>query len=952
MDVMSPFLVGDNPPDTVVVLPVYREVEEVALSVGMYTFLQADDPLALKVALLIIVDGAPDAQHDTPTLVAVKTLLAIKADDHGREFQELRMWRGVLHGLRWCMYAKSFPLSKGKRSSQLLALSMLQSWETRTWHPRLVVFQDCDTRVSPSTLKDMRDYMIQEAERPQGVRAISVCLYPVGTNRSLCEMSGNLMEMTNILQRQVYAAFGASDILSGPFVMMCYTSLTSVLDEYGACLPLDTLTRVSMSLGEDTWLTWIMMRRGFRVEQTTYAAEWRLPDRLFDLMLQRRRWINTHMMVSVNATVDPARWLWIRLGSLNFRQFSFWCAYLAITAVPNMTVLAHAMSLYTAVSRVTPSETQIYVNAASAAGWVLIAIMVVFSANKTPARIGTGWCRMFLVLSMVITYLPVLFLVMMDHTNPASSCVRHITTMLSCIYVLSCIVTSFIIHRMRYSTTHMMEGMVAMAVQGGLRLHLACYALGNTDSLSWGMRETDDVRETPSPRPKQVTSIVEHLGLRLYPVTQTRTEASEVTRTQLRYRKWGVVVCMILSNFVLFLGMRWTTVTIWPIRGLCATSFDVPLGSVFSAYHILIMVPVLAVGGCRHLWLSVRQSHHLLPSGWWPPRVGHDWRVYAKSNIPTSHRIRILGFLRLAGAIHIAGSHYLDMTGGFAQVRVGMDPVPAPLMFMAQAGMWLPWFLVAGGYFQEARAKGVSASRWYANTLYWPYLAVCATGWWSAETGFVDYWKILVQTLLLTSWHPAWPETFPSLPLWFLCNTIVYTSVAPAVSRVLTHLSVRTLWCALFAMTVLWPVCVALICPMMLGIPPTFLHHGPASGWKGFAQYHPLAYWPLYLAGMVLARLEVRTTWRHPWHMLALSLLAWGCVVCMFPFTRPTQELIQVWTRCGLFASLHCLQLCLCCQISRSDRWHQWYTLDGYCSKIAVTLYLCHPLAIEMVLKI
>lgn len=597
-------------PDTTVIIPTYRETEEIQQSVGSFLLFQ-DTALKERIALMIVVDGHPaPPEPDNDTLRVLRVLLGLAADDPGLLIPgHFRLWKGFVNGIPFALYVKLPEMARGKRMSQVLVMDLLALRERELgWCTPVIINQDCDTRVTERQFAAMRKHMLDHPT------LFAVCPTMEMVNKNPWDLFGWIghhYELQVIPNRHAQTSLGFTDVVTGAFSAFNWKCLKEVLDDYAQPVEPGDLIGQVLHMGEDGWLAILGTRRGHRIAQTQIEAQWVLPNDVAGTFAQRRRWINARMVHF---------YLVIR-GLMGIRDWKI-RSYVAATRIPDLLGFGASLGTLWSLSSLSFGG-RLEVDVFFMALLVGSACLGLYWAGKEPKEIE-GSLRLSVGAGNVLGFLLGLLLLSrleaLDYWTLAALLSVALFPMLAAPLVVS--------HPRRWLTNlSCAVGSLLHGITGPLFL---LYSLANLDNFRWGTRErSSDKAAYAVPQGAQTPAtstdgLETQLGLHrlLYHRDHFGLSDAEITSrlAAVGRTKWTVLGLYLLLSTVVALGCRYLPLPLLELGGLRLH----PLALAFIGYQAAILYLSLFVGMARvWKWGPARTPLGLSQDelAAWPPRV-------------------------------------------------------------------------------------------------------------------------------------------------------------------------------------------------------------------------------------------------------------------------------------------------------------------------------------------
>lgn len=351
--------------DVIACVPAYKEsVDELLKTVNSFEEIATK----LRIHVVFIVDGIAETG---------KHLKSILNMDEAEEYEQFEGYKFLQSSILCSSHSKPIQSltkkikttliikdeNKGKRDSQVLFLSLLKNSITKQ-SQRLFLSLDCKPTISAMLNKLKLNIFLLDSDTSFDPNALdqlykSLWDYP---NSSVCGVAGmtvpredakNIVVLSQNYEYLVTESFftkapnsviGTVLCLHGAFSMYKASDLMQpyVLESYGRDQNLvqNIYEKVKLSVGEDRYLTTILLRSGQRTIFEHRAKSYTSPPSSFaSLLLQRKRWNNSILANSIELLLKPIK-INSRFDAVNikFMRFNVLVDFLCSFLVPALSL--------------------------------------------------------------------------------------------------------------------------------------------------------------------------------------------------------------------------------------------------------------------------------------------------------------------------------------------------------------------------------------------------------------------------------------------------------------------------------------------------------------------------------------------------------------------------------------------------------------------------------------
>lgn len=200
---------------------------------------------------------------------------------------------------------KGCNVQKGKRFSHILAFDYLSVHVP----PNVVILQDCDTYMPPSQI----DTAVKRAFTEQKIVCPKICITGDIFHDGMLPIFKGSSETLVRYWRNSMQRNGCCPIIPGPIAVYPFDSLRTLMALYSAAVPHEANAFFgNKMLVEDSYMGWCATAAGLvhTLDFNSCHGYWNLPDRLYPLLRQRRRWKAGQISTAIigHPNLDIAAW--------------------------------------------------------------------------------------------------------------------------------------------------------------------------------------------------------------------------------------------------------------------------------------------------------------------------------------------------------------------------------------------------------------------------------------------------------------------------------------------------------------------------------------------------------------------------------------------------------------------------------------------------------------------
>ena len=334
--------------DVTIFLPAYREsrreLEASLSSFSRYSIPNQD--LRDRIEVFIFLDGSTDFEHPSETYNVLRDILFSTTSGHYSnpsspssssfnpsaavtyDHEYFQYQFGFLHDdIPFHFLVKSKSAKSGKRQSMIMFFDILIERENLSQYNSaslpFVLTLDSDTEFKQKPLIRCID------ELSADLSCGAVCGRVRVTNLKLLSPLTWAQEgeyfFSQALDKAEQGLFGSTTVVPGAFSLFRFKALQDILGPYSEIvLPGQLIKSNLLDLGEDRYITSLMIERKYTVRYIPgVVVTTEVPERLAELLAQRRRWINSTLINNVLLLFTG-----ILLCSGQFKRYLFWFIYL------------------------------------------------------------------------------------------------------------------------------------------------------------------------------------------------------------------------------------------------------------------------------------------------------------------------------------------------------------------------------------------------------------------------------------------------------------------------------------------------------------------------------------------------------------------------------------------------------------------------------------------------